>query len=151
MKTKFVLIFLCIHIGVAYSQIISKDITLSDNRIVDINHIFLDGEDCMLYLDESANSACWDFSLYASADFKESFSVLRAVDKKSFEIKINENDIDWSEACRFEEHNDSSIYFKGVVRIYKDDKFDKKDIKDSVVLAFNLLPSKPNCGRCLYL
>lgn len=129
------------------AQKISDTIVLDNGLSVGKGHIFLDGEDCVLTSDAPVQ---WRFLLskeyhyfdYNFMDMKDmDFPVwVKMVEsdgmQDSFHIIIDK--INWHWTHRIDSDIDDSVYFDGMVQILING-----EVRDSMPMRFNLLPSKP--------
>ena len=125
-----------------YAQKISSHITLQNGREVSKEYAFLENDVCTFHVDDvlTEESAKWAFAVFNGETNSFMIKVWQEESSKDFIVSADmvERNVWHSEAKRFEYEGDSSRYFKGCIYL-----FINEEKKDSMIVLFNLLPSKP--------
>lgn len=142
-------IILCIIVNAcmlsaAPAQKIAPQITLHDGREVTNEYAFLADDTCTFHVTGDGGKADWAFAYQSmwrgtviqarSKEASASFSIYADLIQDHIEYPTL-----WARNAKpFEEKGDSSIYYKGVIYT-----LDGDEKTDSMVIKFNLLPSRP--------
>lgn len=134
----------CMLSSSAHAQKLSPHITLHDGREVTDEHAFLTDDTCTFHVAGNGEKADWAFAYQTmwggtvikvrSKEASASFSIYADLIQDGID-----NPTLWARNAKpFEEKGDFSIYYKGVVYT-----LDGDEKTDSMVIRFNLLPSRP--------
>lgn len=149
MKVKYVILLTMLWMSVdVWSVKISRNIELADGRMVGSDHIFIDGDDCILTIDDPDEKVDWLFVLDAKGrtqDWEErGYNPISQLAQESSCAQLRM----WGDVFKpyayiyvngYPSENDpSKFYNKGVVYVSRD------GVKlDSMELKFDLLPPPP--------
>ena len=143
MRRVFLLVIFAVCAYCLPAQKISSVITLQDGTKVGRNHVFVEGESGLFFIDGQGydtSEVNWTFDIYTN-EKKDRYTVFKS---KGTSFKVSTDlqtfrELNSRRLChRFIYDGDSSVYYKGVVCMSVD------DIEvDSIEITFNLLPSRP--------